>query len=137
MDSIFSFLLVYLLRNNFSYEQSNYSGGISLSMQKKLIKWIDEHIESRISIDDLSKISGFSKNHFIRTFREEFGQTPHQYIIHRRLARSKELITYSYLPIQEIAKCCGFSTNSHFTECFKKLYGMTPQFFRKKIYSIK
>lgn len=134
INSLYSFLTIDIFRNNIYEKKVNNLGGLAFSTKTNLIKYINDHMSSDISLDDLSIVSGYSKSHLIRAFRQTFGQTPHQYIIERRLEKSLEILTHSHISIREAAKICGFSSNSHLTECFKKAYGETPQQFRNKFY---
>ena len=63
-------------------------------------------------------------------FRQSFGVPPHQYLLARRLARAKNLLRSSVLPISELALLCGFSSASHFNQRFRHAMGATPGQYR-------
>ncbi|MEI9980318.1 MAG: AraC family transcriptional regulator [Edaphobacter sp.] len=86
------------------------------------------------SVENMAEISGFSRGHFIRSFRSFMGVTPHQYLIHQRLERAKNLILTTQQSIAKIAVSCGFATESHFYRAFTKHLGVTPTSLRGRIH---
>ena len=69
--------------------------------------------------------------HFARQFKATTGLPPHQYVIARRVERSKQLLhAGTDLSLAEVAACAGFSDQSQFSQHFKRLVGVTPGQFR-------
>ena len=66
-----------------------------------------------------------------KLFREEVGDSPINYLIKVRLAKAKELIEESGLPIKAVAKKVGYDDAYHFSKLFKKYYGSPPSSLRK------
>jgi AraC family transcriptional regulator len=72
-----------------------------------------------------------SMSYFARAFRASIGMTPHQWIIHRRVARAKTLIQDTTLTLVEIALLCGFVDQSHLGRHFLRQAGVTPAQWRR------
>lgn len=84
------------------------------------------------SLDQLSQRVHASPFHLARSFREELGESIHQYLLRARLARALEAVLDSAEDFTVIALALGFSTPSHFTAAFRKAYGCTPSEVRRK-----
>ncbi|MEH1913155.1 helix-turn-helix transcriptional regulator [Nostoc sp.] len=70
---------------------------------------------------------------FCRWFKRLIGLSPHQYVIQCRIERAKFLLTYTQLPIIEIALQVGCSSQSNFTTLFRQHIGITPKAYREMI----
>jgi len=90
------------------------------------IDFIEENLDDRsLTIEQIAKSINLSPFYFTRSFKKEFGISPYQFIINKRLERAKKLLRGDF-PIAEIAYMCGFSDQSHLTRVFKKYFGFTP-----------
>jgi AraC-like DNA-binding protein len=87
---------------------------------------------SNISVESLARGAGYSKYYFTRKFTENFGVSPHEFIILERLSLAKKLLVNSSQSVGEIALMCGFFDTSHMTNCMKKREGISPLGFRRK-----
>ena len=83
-----------------------------------------------VSLDALAKIVCLSKYHLLRSFTKETGITPYCYLETIRIDRAKDLLKRGNLPA-EVAQETGFSDQSHFTNAFKRMIGLTPGQFRR------
>jgi AraC-like DNA-binding protein len=93
--------------------------------------FIDKNFEKDLNLDFLSNVRFTSKFHLIRIFKRYYGQTPRQYLIDRRLEKSKELLITG----QSITETCfdiGFESPSSFATLFKSKFGLTPSEFQKR-----
>ncbi|WP_420911246.1 helix-turn-helix domain-containing protein [Priestia aryabhattai] len=79
-----------------------------------------------MTLDELTRISNLSPSHFINSFKQTLGVTPHQYLLKIRIERAKEKLQSSSLPLSEIAYELGFTDQSHFSRHFKKITGIPP-----------
>ena len=96
----------------------------------RIIAYIDANIGEEMALDDLARLVGLSKYHFIRSFRAATQRTPYAYVVERRLARAVEALRHSIMPIEQIAEVAGFKSTPGFSNVFKKHYGVSPSRFR-------
>ncbi|MEO9870698.1 helix-turn-helix domain-containing protein [Ekhidna sp.] len=93
--------------------------------------YIDSNYETDLNLNSLSKIQFISKYHLIRLFKKYYGLTPRQYLIDKRIEKSKEHL----LNAMTVTKTCyavGFSSLGSFSVLFKTKTGKTPAQFRKE-----
>ena len=96
------------------------------------VDYIHAHMDENIPIGDLAKLSGYSKDHFSRKFKELYGRTPRQYIADCKLTEAKAQLLHTDRPIAEIAAALGFCDTGYFTQFFCQKTGLAPSFYRKK-----
>lgn len=97
----------------------------------ELIEWIEINLEKRPTLDDVAKISGYSKWHLQRKFKSIVGLQLASYIRGRVLTRAAVALRISRRPIIEISDELGFDSQQTFTRTFKKRFGVTPNSFRQ------
>lgn len=97
---------------------------------KQIQDYIEEHLAEDMAIEDMAALVPMSQFHFARAFKAATGETPHKYLIQRRMERAKVLLTVTQLAIAEVAYRVGFSNQSHFTTHFRKATGVTPKDYR-------
>ena len=98
---------------------------------EKVINYINKHFAEDISSSYLSQKFGYEEAYFCRKFKKNTGITVMKYMQVLRMEEAKKLILKSELSIKDIALTCGFSDTAYFTNCFKKLYQMTPSQMRE------
>lgn len=97
----------------------------------KVIFYIEQNYNENLSLEELSKVAGFSKYHFHRIFKSIVGESLSEYI--RRVRLSSTVSKFkTNLSITQIAQTSGYETNASFTKAFKKHFGITPKQFGKK-----
>lgn len=100
---------------------------------KRVGDYVDAHLHEEIVLVDLADITGWSLRHFSRMFRQSTGQTPHNWVLSRRVERAKDLLRRREVPLAEVALSCGFADQSHFTTAFRKNTGLTPLRWRREL----
>jgi AraC-like DNA-binding protein len=91
---------------------------------------LDCYYDTPITIAQLSREVALSPYYLIRLFRRVYRQTPHQYLVQQRIARAKELLRNTDLPITEICVAVGFESLGSFSALFRKAAGISPSAYR-------
>ena len=99
---------------------------------QKILLYIKKNITEQIDLDNLAQMNCMSKDHFIRIFKNETGETPMQYITQRKIERAELLLSTETIPVKNIAYSLGFDDHSYFNRLFKKIVGQTPLEYREK-----
>ena len=101
----------------------------------EICNYIDEHCSEDLNLDDIAKMSGFSKFYFSRMFRQFANVSFYKYVNMKRIAKASELLTEPQNSITDVAINCGFSSLSSFIRMFKIIKGCTPTEFRNMYWS--
>lgn len=96
--------------------------------------YILSNLEQKFSIDDISQAVNISKYHFIRLFNEQYGMTPHQYVINCRINRAKNQLENGD-KASDIALDLGFADINHFNRQFRRVFGITPHQYQIQIFN--
>ena len=96
-----------------------------------VIEYINRNLDKPILLEDVARLSHFSKYHFHRMFSALFDENLGDYVARCRLqAAAQKLVSYPDQSITEVAMFCGYSTSANFTRAFKLHYGVSPREFR-------
>lgn len=95
-------------------------------------RYIDTHYQENITLDHLGEISHVSKYHLAHAFTEEYGISPINYLISKRISEAEYLLKTTDLSLSLISNTTGFSSSSYFAQIFKKQKGMSPTEYRKQ-----
>lgn len=120
--------LYYEISKDREVDNYNYS---SENVVKKSIEYIDEHINKKITVKDLSNYSSLSCDYLSRIFYEQTGILPSTYIQTAKINTAKNLMTQTDMSIKDIAYFLGFCDQFHFSKVFKKAEGFPPTTFKK------
>ena len=88
--------------------------------------------EQELDIPELARMASYSPWHFIRAFHSVYGETPHAYLVNRRLERARRLVRSSPLAISEIASASGFENRCAFSRLFKQRFGISAAALRRE-----
>jgi AraC-like DNA-binding protein len=83
-----------------------------------------------LGVDELAGAAGLSRAHFSREFRRAFGESPHAYLLTRRLERAAALLRTTDNSVAEICLAVGLTSVGSFTTSFTRTYGMSPTSYR-------
>jgi AraC family transcriptional regulator len=106
-------------------------GSLTRSRMRLLDEFIDAGLEGPLSIQAMAQVLGLSEGFFMRAFKSATGQSPHSYLIDRRLARARALLRESTASLAQIALACGFNSQAHMTSAFSQRLGVSPAQLRK------
>lgn len=102
----------------------------------RLIKeYLHDNFSSSISLEQLEKITNLNRSYLIRVFRQAVGMPPYNYLTQIRVRKSKQLIQEG-MSIADTAILVGMSDQSHLTRNFKRIFGVTPGYYRRMIQSL-
>jgi AraC-like DNA-binding protein len=93
---------------------------------------MDHAYAQPLDIPALARVALTSEAHFIRTFRETFGETPHRYLQRRRVERAMYLLTRTDRDVTEICFDVGFTSLGTFSRTFRDVVGEPPTEFRRR-----
>lgn len=120
--------IIFKLANTLSDVAGNKRGRVAYdyAAAEKAREYIHYSIDSHITMDELSKVSGREKWSLSRDFRALFGTSPYRYLTMRRLSLAKHFMSKGdSIPMSAVA--AGFTDQSHMTKQFKKAFGITPK----------
>ena len=90
----------------------------------------DRRYADPLTVDDLARAAGLSRAHFSERFRRAFGESPHAYLLTRRLERAAALLRTTDRSVTEICFLVGLRSLGSFTTSFKRAYGAPPTRYR-------
>jgi AraC family transcriptional regulator len=108
------------------------SGGLAGWQTARVQAFVDENLHTTIRTSQLSVIAGLSKWHFSRAFKQMFGESPHAYVMRKRLERARHLMMTSSASLTEIALTVGFSDLSHLASRFRQAFDQSPSRWRRE-----
>jgi AraC-like DNA-binding protein len=104
--------------------------GENSMFQKKIINYLEEHLQAEITVGDMAKQMNYSESHFRALFRKVSDLSPVQFLQHLRIETSQRFIREGRLSLTEIAFEVGFNSSQYFSNCFKKQIGLSPREYR-------
>lgn len=132
-EALGNLFLLHLLRNYCHQlpKFRQYAKGLGDKRLKRVLAYIDEHLEENIGLQELATVARLSQCHFSEMFKQSLGFPPYRYVLLQRIERAKRYLRQSDQPINEVALLCGFADQSHLNKHFRKSVGMTPRAFRE------
>lgn len=93
---------------------------------------MDSSYAEPLRVDHLARAAGRSRSHFCEEFRRAFGETPHAYLLTRRLERAASLLRLTDHTVTEICFAVGLRSLGSFTSSFTRVYGCPPSEYRRR-----
>ena len=95
-------------------------------------RYIDSNFKENISLDQLAELTHVNKYYLVLSFSKEYGVSPINYLIGRRIEESRYLLADTNHSLSQISHMLGFSSPSYFSQSFRKLEGISPMEYRKR-----
>ncbi len=109
---------------------------LSASELQRISAFIEERLQSRITLGEMADLLGMNATAFARRFRQTTGVPPYRYVLQTRIELAKKaLVQQRGVPLSELALSLGFYDQSQFTNTFRKLIGLSPSDYRRLHFS--
>jgi AraC-like DNA-binding protein len=112
-------------------EVADSQGRLLAWQARKVRNYVDGHIAERMLVADLSAVIQLSEAHFSRAFRRTSGESPHAFVIRRRVEFAAHYLLQTDASLSDIALRCGFSDQSHLSKAFRQATGQPPALWRR------
>jgi AraC family transcriptional regulator len=135
VESLGAALAAHLTRNYLKPAVSSTAGngrGLTPNQLRKAVEFMRDRLGQDLPLEAIAKAAGLSAFHFARRFKVATGYAPHQYLIRQRIDRARHLLVHTKVSLVEVAHQCGFCDQSHLTNHFRRVTGMTPRRFRNR-----
>lgn len=104
---------------------------MSGARMRRVIEYIEEHLDGNLSLEAMAAEVEISPVYLARAFKGAIGQSPHRYVLARRIDRAKELLRNTDMPVVDVALSVGFSSQSHLSHWFQRYVGVSPAAYRQ------
>lgn len=105
-------------------------GGLAGWQLRRVVDFMHEHMDIDMSLSALAMLTGLSRAHFFRAFRQSTGQSPGRFLGDMRMQQAMVLLQTTTLPVDEVANALGFRHTRHFASAFAKRVGVSPRLYR-------
>ena len=131
-DAMAHALTVQLLSRHSNFRSATAIQRIDMPAYKvrAAIDYIETYLSGDLSIDSIAKAVNMSSFRFARGFKTATGQSPHQFLLERRIELAKDLLRTTDQRLVDIARAVGFATQSHFSSVFRQRCQLTPKSYR-------
>ncbi len=138
-DTLATALSVYLLKRYAVRRRTPvvYKGGLPAYRLRRVLEYIAAGLDTNISLSQLAETAGMSPHYFSELFKQSTGQTPHNYVLGKRIERAKQTLRDPERSVLDAGLEAGFQNHSHFSRMFRKIEGISPSRFRADNASIR
>ena len=98
--------------------------------------YIAENYQASLSLSDMAKNSYMSPYHFLRIFKETYGETPNEFLIRLRVEQAKKMLITENFSVSEVCDKVGYTSLGSFSSLFLKQTGMAPTLYRRKLWAL-
>jgi AraC family transcriptional regulator len=137
IDHILSGVCAYMFEAFSSPPKRPPSGGLAAWQERRAKGLMESRVGADLSLEELARECGLSVAHFARAFRQSVGETPHRWLMRRRIETAQRLLVETDKRLTAIAGECGFADQAHLTNVFKGLIGVPPGAFRREKNALK
>jgi AraC family transcriptional regulator len=106
-------------------------GGLTRNQARRVLDYVESNLSRDLTLRELAGIADLSPHHFARMFKRTIGSAPHRYVLEPRVERAKRMLRITDETLVEISLSTGFSSQSHFTNTFRRVVGATPTEFQR------
>jgi AraC family transcriptional regulator len=124
--------LVTLLTPQAEFGAAGRRGGLAPWQKRKVDRYLKEHLDRPMHVNELANQVSLSVSHFWRAFKKSFGATPHTHIIRLRIELAQRLMLATQDSLSHIALACGMADQSHLSKLFRRGVGETPGAWRRR-----
>jgi len=110
-----------------------YRGGLAPARLRKVVELVDAEMDGDLRLEELAHAAGLNITHFSEMFRQSTGQSPHQFVLHRRIERAKEMLRAPESRVLDVAVACGFKSQQHFARVFRSVCGASPKEYQREV----
>lgn len=100
--------------------------GVQNAKVLSIIEFMEANISEPLPLIDIARYVGLSRRQIERLFHQHMGRAPARYYLEIRLDRARHLLMQSTIPVVDVAIACGFVSASHFSKCYREMYGKSP-----------
>jgi AraC family transcriptional regulator len=124
-------LLRQRIDSNSAQKFPDWEGRLLAWQARKVRDYIDHHLTGTIRVGDLCALIDRSEAHFSRSFKRTFGESPHAFVIGRRLELAGRCMLQTDASLSDIAQRCGFTDQAHLSKLFRQSTGQAPAAWRR------
>lgn len=100
--------------------------GVQNAKVLSIIEFMEANIAEPLPLLEIAEYVGLSRRQIERLFQSQMGRSPARYYLEIRLDRARHLLMQSTIPVVDVAIACGFVSASHFSKCYREMYGKSP-----------
>jgi AraC-like DNA-binding protein len=106
-------------------------GKLPIRLLQRVLDRMKADLATDLDLNTLAGESGYSRSHFLRTFRAAMACSPHQWLTRLRVEQAKTILRETSISLIDIALDCGFSSHAHLSNTFRQIAGVTPSTYRR------
>ncbi|MBJ7551704.1 helix-turn-helix domain-containing protein [Marinomonas ostreistagni] len=98
--------------------------------------YIADNFQTSLSLSEMASQSYMSQYHFLRAFKESYGETPNEFLIRLRVEQAKNMLITENFSVSEVCEKVGYTSLGSFSSLFLKQTGMAPTLYRRKLWAL-
>jgi AraC family transcriptional regulator len=110
-----------------------FRGGLGPARLRTIKELVHAKMEDELTLEEMAQSVALTVAHFSRMFRKSTGETPHRFVLRRRVERAKEMLRAPEARVLDVALACGFKTQQHFARVFRHVCGVSPKEYSQEL----